>query len=148
MKAQQLACCVMLKGYSFESQKQSGSHQMLKCMFKRLKSILQRERVNGDQACVSQKTRKLYGPEKPFVKLRPAYSVKLVFSYVVKGVKVKVTAKFRDTGLLRFKDTKRIVTRKDSGLSRNKPQALVVQRLRRTIQWKSPTKIYIELSSE
>ena len=55
-------------------------------------------------------TRKLYGPEKPFVKLRPAYSVKLVFSYVVKGVKVKITAKFRDTGLLRFEDTKRIMS--------------------------------------
>ena len=27
--------------------------------------------------------------EKPFVKLRPAYSLKLFFSYVVKGVKVK-----------------------------------------------------------
>ena len=28
---------------------------------------------------VSRKSRKLFGPEKPFVKLRPAYSVKLVF---------------------------------------------------------------------
>ena len=27
--------------------------------------------------------------EKPFVKLRPAYSLKLFFSYVVKGIKVK-----------------------------------------------------------
>ena len=49
-------------------------------------------------------------PEKPLVKLRPAYSVKLVFSYVVKGVKVKITAKFRDTGVLRFEDTKRIMS--------------------------------------
>ena len=55
-------------------------------------------------------TRKLYGPEKPFVKLRPAYSVKLVFSYVVKGIKVEITAKFRDTGHLRFEDTKRIIS--------------------------------------
>ena len=77
--------------------------------------------MNSGLASVSQKTRKLYGPEKPFVKLQPAYSVKLVFSYVVKGVKVKITAKFRDTGLFRFEDTKRIVTRKDSDLSRNKP---------------------------
>ena len=38
---------------------------------------------------VSRKSRKLFGPEKPFVKLRPAYSVKLVFSYVVKGIKIK-----------------------------------------------------------
>ena len=49
------------------------------------------------QACVSQKTRKLYGPEKPFVKLRPPYSGKLVFSYVEKGIKMKLTPKFRDT---------------------------------------------------
>ena len=33
---------------------------------------------------VSRKSRKLFGPEKLFVKLRLAYSVKLVFSYVVK----------------------------------------------------------------
>ena len=72
-----------------------------------------------DQACVSQKTRKLYGPKKPFVKLRPAYFIRLVFSYVVKGIKIKITAKFRDTEHLRFEDTKRIM----SGLSRNGPQA-------------------------
>ena len=60
--------------------------------------------------CVSQKTRKLYGPEKPFVKLRPAYSVKLVFLYVVNGIKIKMTAKFRDTEHLRFEDTKRIMS--------------------------------------
>ena len=62
------------------------------------------------QACVSQKTRKLYGPEKPFVTLRPAYFVKLVFSYVVKGIKIKITAKFRDTEHLRFEDAKRIMS--------------------------------------
>ena len=33
-------------------------------------------------------------PEKPFVKLRSAYSVKLVFSYIVKGIRFKITAKF------------------------------------------------------
>ena len=38
------------------------------------------------------------------------HSVKLVFSYVVKGVKVKITAKFRDTAILRFEDTKRIMS--------------------------------------
>ena len=47
-------------------------------------------------------------PEKPLVKLRPAYSVKLVFSYVVKGIKIKITAKFRAFKRLRFEDTKRI----------------------------------------
>ena len=54
---------------------------------------------------VSRKSRKLFGPEKPFVKLRPAYSVKLVFSYVVKGIKIKITAKFRASIRLRFEDT-------------------------------------------
>ena len=61
-------------------------------------------------ACVSQKTRKLFGPEKPFVKLRPAYSVKLVFLYVVKGIKIKITAKFCGTEHFRFEDTKRIMS--------------------------------------
>ena len=41
--------------------------------------------VPGQQGPVSRKSRELYGPEKPVVKLRPAYFVKLVFSYVVKG---------------------------------------------------------------
>ena len=35
------------------------------------------------QGAVSRTSRELFGPEKPFVKLRPAYSVKLVFLYVV-----------------------------------------------------------------
>ena len=61
------------------------------------------------QACVSQKTRKLHEPEKPFVKLRPAYSVELVFSYVVKGIKIKINAKFRDAENLRFEDNKKIM---------------------------------------
>ena len=47
------------------------------------------------------------GPESPFVKLQPAHSVKLVSLYVVKGIKIKITAKFRDTEHLRFEDTKR-----------------------------------------
>ena len=61
------------------------------------------------QGPVSRKSRKLFGPEKPFVKLRPAYSVKLVFSYVVKGIKIKITGKFRASRGLRFEDTKRIM---------------------------------------
>ena len=40
----------------------------------------------GAQEPVSRKSRKLFGPEKPFVKLRPDNSVELVFSLVVKGV--------------------------------------------------------------
>ena len=64
-----------------------------------------------DLGPVSRKSRELFGPEKPFVQLRPAYSVKLVFSYVVKGIKIKITAKFRASRRLRFEDTERIVTR-------------------------------------
>ena len=59
---------------------------------------------------VSRKSRRLFGPEKPFVKLRPAHSVKLIFSYVVKGIKIKITAKFHVTEHLRFEDTKRIMS--------------------------------------
>ena len=66
---------------------------------------------NSGQGPVSRKFRKLCGPEKSFVKLQPALSVKLVFLHVVKGIKIKVTAKFRASRRLRFKDTKRIVTR-------------------------------------
>ena len=65
---------------------------------------------NPIQGPVSRKSRELFGPEKPFVKVRPAYSVKLVFSYVVKGIKIKVTAKFRAPRRLRFKDTERIMS--------------------------------------
>ena len=59
---------------------------------------------------VSRKSRELFGPEKPFVKLRPAYSVKLVFSRVVEGIKMKITAKFRASRHLHFEDTKRIMS--------------------------------------
>ena len=52
----------------------------------------------------------LESPEKPLVKLRPAYSVKLIFPYVVKGIKIKITAKFRASRCLHFEDTKRIMS--------------------------------------
>ena len=52
----------------------------------------------------------LFGPEKTFVKLRPANSVKPVFSYVVKGIKIKITAKFSASRRLHFEDTKRIMS--------------------------------------
>ena len=52
----------------------------------------------------------LESPEKPFLKLRLAYSVKQVFSYVVKGIKIKTTSKFRASRRLCFKDTKRIMS--------------------------------------
>ena len=53
---------------------------------------------------VSRKSRKLFGPEKPFVKLRSAYSVKLVFSYVVKGIQIQIYAKFRSSKQRRFEE--------------------------------------------
>ena len=62
------------------------------------------------QGPVSRKSRKLFGSEKPFLKLRPPYSVKLVFSYVVKGIKIKITAKFRASIRLRFGDTKGVMS--------------------------------------
>ena len=78
---------------------------------------------NWGMGPVSRKSRKLFGTEKPFVKLRPAYSVKLVFSYVVKRIKIKINSKLRASRRLRFEDTKRIMSlemaRKVSGLSRN-----------------------------
>ena len=54
------------------------------------------------------KVRKMFWARKAFVKLRTVYSVKLVFSYVVKGI--KITVKFYTSRCLRFKDTKRILS--------------------------------------
>ena len=62
------------------------------------------------QGPVCRKSPKLLGPEKPFVKLRPTYSVTLGFLYVVKGMKIKITAKFRASRRLCFEDTKRIMS--------------------------------------
>ena len=76
---------------------------------------------------VSRKSRRLFGPEKPFVKtatrpedfsdpkshslrLRHARSVKLVFSYVVKAITIKIGAKFRASRRLDFEDTKRTIS--------------------------------------
>ena len=61
------------------------------------------------QGPVSRKSRQLFGPEKPFVKLQSAYSVKLVLSHVVKGIKMNIWRKCRASRSLRFKDTKRIM---------------------------------------
>ena len=62
------------------------------------------------QGPVSRKSRKLFGPEKPFVKLRIANFAKLVFSYVVKGKQLKKAAGFRASRRLRFEDAKRIMS--------------------------------------
>ena len=45
----------------------------------------------------------------PFLKLRPAYPVKLLFWYVVWGIKIKITAKSWASRRLGFEDTKRIM---------------------------------------
>ena len=55
---------------------------------------------------VSWKSLKLFRPEKPFVKLQPICSVKLVFSYVVWGTKTKTTTKFCPSRHLCFTGTK------------------------------------------
>ena len=89
-------------------------------------------------ACVSQKSRKLCGPEKPFQKLRPAYSVELVFSYVVKIIKIDITAKFRDTEHLRFEDTKRIMSpEKFRDFRETGPWSLFLEILENFSAWKA-----------
>ena len=49
-----------------------------------------------------------FGPENPFVKQRPANSVKQVFSQVVKGITINIIAKFRASRRLHFEDTRKI----------------------------------------
>ena len=51
-----------------------------------------------NQGPISQKSHKIFRPEKPFVKLQPAYSVKLVFS----NVALTKTALFDNTTLYLF----------------------------------------------
>jgi len=68
---------------------------------------------------VSRKSRKLFGPEKPFVNLRLAYSMKVVFSYFAKRINITITSKFRASRRICFEDTKRIMAPEVSGLSRN-----------------------------
>jgi len=77
---------------------------------------------------VLESPKNLSGPEKSFLELRPTVSVKLVFSYVVKVIKIKISATFRTSRRHGFEDTKRIChpkcTRKVSVLSRDGPQDL------------------------
>lgn len=79
-------CCAMLKGYFFESQKQNGSHQKLKCMFKRIKSILQREWVNGDQALVVQSLRRTIQWISPILKSNNDLS----YSYLTTSISLNI----------------------------------------------------------
>ena len=68
------------------------------------------DRYKQELGPLSRKSRKLFGFEKPFVKLRPAYSVTLASSYVVNGWKIKITVKFCATRCLRFENTKGIMS--------------------------------------
>jgi len=56
------------------------------------------------------KVPRTFRARKAIRKITTAYSVKLVFSYVVKGIKIKINAKFRASRRLRFEDTKRIMS--------------------------------------
>ena len=93
------------------------------------KQSYEKETIDNNCSCsslgpVSRKSRKFFGPEKPFVKLRPAYSLNLVFLYVVKGIKIKITATFLTSRRLRFEDRELChpkCARKVSGLSKNGP---------------------------
>ena len=79
------------------------------------------------RACVTQRTHAnflgpfLESPEKPFVKLRLAYSERLVFSYVVKGIKIEISFVPRDAFVLKIQRElcHSKCVRKVSGLSRN-----------------------------
>ena len=58
--------------------------------------------TSNNSGPVSRKSRKLFGPEKAFLKPRPAYSEKLIFSCVVKEIKIKIT--FRASRRLKIQD--------------------------------------------
>jgi len=62
------------------------------------------------QGLISRKSRKRFVPEKPFVKLWPAYSVTLALSYVVNGWKIKITVLFCASRCRRFEGTKGIMS--------------------------------------
>ena len=65
---------------------------------------------NGYQGPVSRKSRKLFGPENPFVNLSTACSGKPIFSHVVKVTKSKMIVKFDDLNPLRSCDKEGVVT--------------------------------------
>ena len=69
------------------------------------------DRYKQDLGPLSRKSRKLFGFEKPFVKLRPVYSVTLALSYVVNGWKIKITVKFCASRCRRLRHKGNYVTR-------------------------------------
>ena len=79
------------------------------------------------QGAVSLKPLKLFGPEKPFVKLAPTrFFCKAGLLICCKGKKIEITAELRATWRLCFENTKRIIhpkcACKVSGLSSNGPR--------------------------
>ena len=80
----------------------------------------------------------LESPEKAFLKLRLAHSVKLVFSYDVWGMKIK-TAKFRALRNLYFEDTKRSMSRelRPKSFGTFEKRAPSLEKYRRTFQPRS-----------
>jgi len=65
----------------------------------------------GDQRV--SKVLETFQAQKSFIiPLRPAYSVKLVVSCVVKGLEIKRTAKFHASRRLRFEDAIRVISPK------------------------------------
>ena len=98
---------IELKSFSGNYQEWQGLWDTFQSAVDGNTSILAIEKFTY-QGPVSRNSRKVFGPEKPLVKLRPTYSVKLVFSYIVKGMKIKITAKFRASKRLRFEDRNRI----------------------------------------
>ena len=80
----------------------------------------------------------LESPEKAFLKLGLAHSVKLVFSYDVWGMKIK-TAKFRALRNLYFEDTKRGMSRelRPNSFGTCEKRAPSLEKYRRTFQPRS-----------
>ena len=75
-----------------------GSHWLRKLSGARL----------ANQGSISRKSRKLFGPEKPFLKLRSVYSKRLIFYYDFQIPKDKFVAKCHAWKRLRF--TKEIMS--------------------------------------
>ena len=76
------------------------------------------------------KVPKTFRAVKTFPKLRPAYSVNLVFSFVAKGIKIKTIAKFRAF---------------ESYVTRNAPEK--VRDFRKTGPWPELLKTWLVLAS-
>ena len=72
-------------------------------------AFLRKEKFRAQGAHFSKVPRTLRA-RKAIRKITTCLSVKLIFSHAVKGIKIKITAKFRASRRLRFEDTKRIMS--------------------------------------